>query len=206
MSGEKIDVFGSGRTDAGVHAKYQVANFKIDINKNNIEILEYINEFLPNDIAVTHIEQVGIKFHSRLNAKNKTYIYTINNTGIPNVFNRNFVYNTKTNLDIDKMREASKSFIGEHNFIAFCSNKRYKKSTIRKIYNISIFEESGEIKILIKGNGFLYNMVRIIVSTLFEIGEGKRSNNIEEILRTGKRENAGLTMPACGLCLVNVEY
>ncbi len=206
MVGEKVEVFGSGRTDAGAHAKYQVANFKLDTDKSKKEILTYLNEYLPNDIAVNSIEQVDMRFHSRLNAKTKTYLYRINTTGIPNVFEKNFVFNTKTNLDLEKMRKASKEFIGEYDFLPFCSNKKSKKSTVRKIYSISIIEEDNEIKIYIKGNGFLYNMVRIIVGTLFEIGQGKRENNIQEIFEGKERINAGITMPACGLCLIDVEY
>ena len=203
---EKVEVFGSGRTDAGAHAKYQVANFKIDTNKTKEEILEYINNYLPNDIAINSIEEVDMRFHSRLNAKTKTYLYRINISGIPNVFEKNFVFNTKANVNLEKMREASKLFIGENDFLPFCSTKKSKKSTIRKIYNIDILEENGEIKIYIKGNGFLYNMVRIIVGTLFEIGQGKRENNIKEIFESQERANAGTTMPSCGLCLIDVEY
>ena len=206
MIGQKVEVFGSGRTDAGAHAKYQVANFKVDTNKNEEQILQYLNEYLPNDIAVNSIEKVDNRFHSRLNAKSKTYLYRINVTGIPNVFEKNFVFNTKTNINVEKMREASKSFIGEYDFFPFCSNKKSKKSTIRKIYSIDIIEENKEIKIYIKGDGFLYNMVRIIVGTLFEIGQGKRENNIKEIFENKKRANAGITMPACGLCLIDVQY
>ncbi len=206
MTGQDVEIFGSGRTDAGTHAKKQIANFKIDTDKTDEEILSYINEYLPNDIAINSIEQVDLRFHSRLNAKTKTYLYRINTTGIPNVFEKNFVYNIKTNVDVDKMRKASKNFIGEHDFLPFCSNKKSKKSTVRKIYSIDIIEEDNEIKIYVKGNGFLYNMVRIIVGTLFEIGQGKRDDNIQEIFKGKERINAGITMPACGLCLIDVEY
>ena len=127
MIGQKVEVFGSGRTDEGAHAKYQVANFKVDTNKNEEQILQYLNEYLPNDIAVNSIEKVDNRFHSRLNAKSKTYLYRINVTGIPNVFEKNFVFNTKTNINVEKMREASKSFIGEYDFFPFCSNKLLEK-------------------------------------------------------------------------------
>lgn len=206
LANEKVEVFGSGRTDAGAHAKYQVANFKINVDKTKKEILEYINEYLPNDIAINSIEEVDMRFHSRLNAKTKTYLYRINTSGIPNVFEKNFVFNTKTKLDLEKMRKASKDFIGEQDFLPFCSTKKSKKSTVRKIYSINIVEEDGEIRFYIKGNGFLYNMVRIMVGTLFEIGQGKRENNIKEIFESEDRANAGITMPACGLCLIDVEY
>lgn len=206
MTGQETEIFASGRTDTGVHAKYQVANFKIETDKTDNEILEYINKYLPKDIAVISIEQVDIRFHSRLNAKSKTYLYRINNSKISNVFEKNFVFQEEKNLDLNKMIDASKNFLGEKDFFAFSSGKKTKKSTVRKIYDISIIKEDGEIKIYIKGNGFLYNMVRIIVGTLYEIGLNKRENNIEEIFAKGKRELAGITMPPCGLCLCKVEY
>lgn len=206
MTGKETEVFGSGRTDAGVHAKYQVANFKIDTNKKDFEILEYINKYLPKDIAIISIEEVDIRFHSRLNAKSKTYLYRINNSKIGNVFERNFVFQEEEKLNLEKMIDASKSFLGERDFFAFSSGKKTKKSTVRTIYYINIFKENNEIKIIVKGNGFLYNMVRIIVGTLYEIGLGKRENNIEEIFLKGDRSLAGITMPACGLSLIDVEY
>lgn len=206
MVGEEVEIFGSGRTDAGAHAKMQVANFKINTNKIDREILEYLNQYLPDDIAITDICEMDMRFHSRLNAKSKTYLYRINYTGIPNVFEKNFAYNTKVDLDLEKMKTASKSFLGEHDFLPFCSNKKTKKSTVRKIYSIDIIKENGEIKFYITGNGFLYNMVRIIVGTLFEIGLGKREDNIQEIFEKNSRENAGITMPPCGLCLMEVVY
>ena len=134
MTGQDVEIFGSGRTDAGAHAKKQIANFKIDTDKTDEEILSYINEYLPNDIAINSIEQVDLRFHSRLNAKTKTYLYRINTTGIPNVFEKNFVYNIKTNVDVDKMRKASKNFIGEHDFLPFCSNKKTKKARKRGLH------------------------------------------------------------------------
>lgn len=206
MTGENIEIFSSGRTDAGVHAKYQVANFKIKTNKKDEEILDYFNKYLPKDIAVISIEQVDIRFHSRLNAKSKEYLYRINNSNISNVFEQRFVFQEKEKIDLQKMKDASKYFLGEKDFFAFSSGKKTKKSTVRNIYSINIIEENNEIKIFIKGNGFLYNMVRIIVGTLYEIGLGKRENNIEDIFQKGDRSLAGITMPACGLCLVDVEY
>lgn len=202
---KKIDVHGSGRTDAGAHASYQVANFKMNINKSANEIMDYINEYLPNDIAVTHIEEVADRFHSRLNAKSKTYVYRINNSGVPNVFQKNLVYSKKTPLDVEKMRSASKLLIGKHDFLSFCSNKKMKKSSVREIYSIDISEIQNEIQITICGNGFLYNMVRIIVGTLFEIGEGKEFDLVN-VINSKDRQNAGITLPACGLTLIDVKY
>ncbi|MFI3231430.1 MAG: tRNA pseudouridine(38-40) synthase TruA [bacterium] len=206
MCGKEVEVFGSGRTDAGAHASYQVANFKAKVNLQEQEILEYINQYLPLDIAVTHIEVTGERFHSRLNAKNKTYVYRLNISSISNVFEKNFVYQKSINLDVEKMKEASVDLIGKHDFVAFSSGKKTKKSTIREIYSIEIVQENNEVKFIINGSGFLYNMVRIIVGTLIEIGEGSRQNDIKNILISKDRQKAGVTIPACGLCLQKVNY
>ncbi len=206
MCGEEIDVIGSGRTDAGAHASYQVANFKAKVNLKEKEILEYINQYLPMDIAVTHIEVVGERFHSRLNAKNKTYVYRINTSSISNVFEKNLIYQKGTSLDVQKMQEASLDLIGKHDFRAFSSGKKTKKSTVREIYSLEILQDNNEVKFIINGNGFLYNMVRIIVGTLIEIGEGTRPNDIKKILISKDRQKAGVTAPACGLCLQKVNY
>lgn len=207
MTGQQVEIFGSGRTDAGAHSKAQVANFKIKTDKTDEQILQYLNEYLPKDIAITSIQQVDMRFHSRLNAKQKTYVYRINTSGITNVFERNFVFHTKEKLNVEKMKKASTMFLGTHDFLPFCSNKKSKKSTVRTIYNIDIIEENGEIKIYVAGNGFLYNMVRIMVGTLFEIGQGKRNeNDIKQIFDLKDRTKAGQTMPSCGLCLIDVQY
>lgn len=207
MLGQSVEIHGSGRTDAGVHAKGQIANFKADTKKTKEEILEYLNTYLPQDIGVLQIEEVPLRFHSRLNAKKKTYLYRIWNSNIPNVFERRFVYQDSQKLDIEKMREASSYLIGEHDFRSFCANKRMNKSTVRVIYKIDILEIGDEIQFLICGNGFLYHMIRIIVGTLIEVGQGKRKpKEIQTIIESQNRETAAGTMPAQGLTLLNVQY
>lgn len=202
-----VEVIGSGRTDAGAHAFGQIANFHVPIEMEPEEILEYLNRYLPKDIAVSHVERVPERFHSRFNVKRKTYQYRIWNSCISNVFEKNFVYELAEPLDIDRMKEAALYWIGEHDFKAFCSNKRLKKSTVRTIYEINIEELEPEIRITITGNGFLYNMVRIMVGTLIEIGMGEKLPSDVPAMLAGKdRRNAGFTAPSGGLMLMEVEY
>ena len=207
MFGEEIEVFGSGRTDAGTHAKGQVANFKCNTDMTANIIKDTINKYLPKDIVVTECEEKELRFHSRLNAKSKDYLYIIDNGTNRDVFMKNYAFRVDEKLDIELMKKATSYFIGEHDFRAFCSNKRHKKSTVRTIYSIDISEENGKIYILFKGNGFLYNMVRILVGTLIEIGSSKKSiDDIEKIFKGEDRKDAGFTAPACGLYLMNVYY
>ncbi len=206
MCGKNIEVFASGRTDAGVHADAQVANFKCDTKLVAEEIKEYLNRYLPQDILVTSVEEVDERFHSRLNAVSKTYEYKIA-TRKPNVFVRKYVFCADEIPDIEKMRLAAKQLLGTHDFKGFSSVGRTKKSTVRTINYIEIFEEDGIIAIRINGNGFLYNMVRIISGTLYEIGTGKLDEQVvADIFETKNREAAGLTLPACGLILKEVFY
>lgn len=205
MSGQKIEIFASGRTDAGVHALAQTANFKCDTDMSCEEIKRYINRYLPKDIAVLEIEEADERFHSRLNAKSKTYEYTICAEDKPDVFTRRTVYYIDRRPDVEKMRAAAKKLLGTHDFKGFSSVGRTKKSTVRTINSIEITEEGSYINIKINGNGFLYNMVRIISGTLLEIGLGKE-DRIDIVFETKNRENAGITLPPDGLKLVKVYY
>ena len=207
LFGFPVEIIGSGRTDAGAHAYGQVANFHVPVDMPAREILEYMNQYLPKDIAVSSVEKVDDRFHSRFNVKRKTYQYRIWNSYISNVFEKNFVYEVTDTLDVDRMKEAALYLIGKHDFKAFCSNKRMKKSTVRTIYEINIEELEPEIRITITGNGFLYNMVRIIVGTLLEIGMGeKKPSDVPAMLAGKDRRTAGYTAPPSGLMLMEVEY
>lgn len=207
LFGFPVEIIGSGRTDAGAHAFGQVANFHVPVDMSTQEILEYMNQYLPKDIAVSSVEKVDDRFHSRFNVKRKTYQYRIWNSYISNVFEKNFVYEVTDILDVDRMKEAALYLIGEHDFKAFCSNKRMKKSTVRTIYEINIEELEPEIRITITGNGFLYNMVRIIVGTLLEIGMGeKKPSDVPAMLAGKDRRTTGYTVPPSGLMLMEVEY
>lgn len=207
MTGEKIEIHGSGRTDAGVHAKGQVFHFHTKCRKNLEEIQDYMNEYLPMDLSVEQVEEVDLRFHSRLNVKRKIYAYHIWNSTRHNVFERKYSYPVPEKLNLEAMREAASYLIGTHDFKSFCSNKRMKKSTVRILESIEIKKVENDIWIRYCGNGFLYNMVRILTGTLIEVGLGKRNpKEMEEILKKGNREMAGFTAPAQGLFLEQVDY
>lgn len=204
---QKVEVMGSGRTDAGVHAKGQVANFHLDKSLDVDKFLIKLNKSLPKDVAVLDFQLVDDRFHSRLNAKKKTYEYRIWNSDISNVFEGRYIFQSGAYADIKKMKEAGEIFLGTHDFMGFCSNKRYKKSTLRTIYSVDISKIGNEIKISICGNGFLYNMVRIMAGTILQVGEGKIApQDINEMFELKDRQNSGITLPANGLTLISVEY
>lgn len=206
MCGKDVEIFASGRTDAGVHAEEQTANFKCDILMDSEDVLNYLNKYLPEDIRVTSVEKVDIRFHSRLNAKNKTYEYTIA-TKKPDVFIRKYVFFADREIDVEKMKKAAILITGKHDFKGFSSVGRTKKSTVRTVNFIEIEEKSGLIKIRINADGFLYNMVRIISGTLYNIGTGELEESvIKEIFEDKIREKAGVTLPASGLRLMKVYY
>lgn len=207
MTGEAIELKGAGRTDAGVHAMGQTANFHTNTGLSCEEVLHYMNQYLPEDIAVLKVREAGQRFHSRLNAVRKTYIYRIWNSSVPNVFGRKYMYQVAESLDIEAMREAAELLCGTHDFHAFCSGKQTKKSTIRQVERIEIEQDGPEICLRFTGNGFLYHMVRILTGTLLEVGLGQRKpEDMIRILNSLDREQAGNTAPALGLCLWNIEY
>ena len=207
MTGEEADVQGSGRTDAGVHAKGQVAHVHLQNEWQPEKIKDYVNYYLPEDIAVLEVEKVEERFHARLLATSKTYEYRIAKGKKADVFQRKYVHVIEEPLDVAAMNEAAKKLIGTHDFKAFCGNPKMKKSTVRTIYEIEITETAQEIRLRFTGNGFLQNMVRILTGTLVEVGLGQRSpKEMEKILESKKRENAGATMPAKGLTLLEVRY
>jgi tRNA pseudouridine38-40 synthase len=202
-----VEIQASGRTDAGVHAYGQVANFHMDTDLEPEGLMRRINAYLPEDIGVISIEEVPPRFHSRLNAKGKTYVYRVLNSGIPHIFDRRYVYVYPEKLDVEAMRHAAAYLVGTHDFQAFTSAKKSKKSTVRTIDSIDIERRGEEIRFTFSGNGFLFHMVRILMGTLLEVGEGKRGpEEMEAILESGSRENAGPLVPACGLCLMEVRY
>ena len=204
--GEEIEISGSGRTDAGAHAKGQVANFHCESKMPCQEILSQLRRYLPEDIGIESCQEASPRFHARLNCKSKTYRYRIWNSEKPCVFDRRFVYVIPEQLDIGKMQEAAEHFVGEHDFSAFCANKKMKKSTVRCIESVTITREGEELIMTFTGDGFLYNMVRIMVGTLLEVGLRKRETDSIPTLFGGKREEAGYLVPAQGLCLMEVNY
>ena len=204
---ENVDLIGSGRTDAGVHSLGQVANFKVKSDFPIEKIPIALNSQLKNSIVIKKAEEVDERFHSRYNAKNKTYRYIINNSKTGTAIYRNLEYCYPIELDVEKMKEAAKYFEGEHDFKAFKSSGTSGKNSVRTIYNAQVRKEGERIFIELTGNGFLYNMVRIISGTLLDVGLGKiKPEDIKEIIEKKDRQNAGKTLPAHGLYLVKVEY
>lgn len=204
--GEPVEISGSGRTDGGVHAAHQVANFHCTSSMDAQEILSRLRRYLPEDIGIYSCKDASERFHARLNARNKTYQYRIWNSDQPCVFERRFVTQIPEKLDVEAMRTAAEYLVGQHDFAAFCTNKKMKKSTIRQIHWLRVEQEGREVRIGVNGNGFLHNMVRILVGTLVEVGQGKRAPESIPALFEGSRADAGFLMPPQGLCLQEVEY
>jgi len=205
--GEEVDVAGSGRTDAGVHAYGQVANFKTKKCFDKDKFLVEMNSYLPQDIRILKVEAVDERFHARLSAVSKTYEYVIDNGSVADVFNRKYSYRLEQPLNIEKMRMAVGFLIGTHDYISFCGNKKFKKSSVRTVTDITIRESNGKVVIAFTGDGFLQNMVRIMAGTLIEVGIGKReAESMTDILSAKDRSAAGMTAPPEGLFLKEVRY
>lgn len=208
LTGETVDLIGSGRTDAGVHAFGQVANFKTE--NESIPTKKFavaLNSKLKNSIRIQNAEEVDDRFHSRYSVHSKKYRYIINNSEFGSAIYREFEYNFPVKLDVEKMKEAVKYFEGEHDFKAFKASGTSSKSSTRTIYMAEVRFENPRIIIELTGNGFLYNMVRIIAGTLLEVGLGKiKPEEIPDIINSGDRKRAGKTLPPHGLYLVSVNY
>lgn len=204
---EEVKVIGASRTDAGVHALGNIAVFDTKSRIPAEKISYALNQRLPDDIKIQLSKEVADDFHPRHQDCEKTYEYKIYNAEFPMPNERLYAYFTYIKLDIELMVEAAKYLIGTHDFKSFCSTKAIVESTIRTIYNISIIKTDDIIKIRVTGNGFLYNMVRIIAGTLIEVGRGKiQPNEIENILKAKDRHLAGPTAPANGLTLIEYKY
>ena len=208
ITGEQVDLMASGRTDRGVHALGQVANFKTNSNIPIEKFAIAINSNLKKSILIKSAEEVDERFHSRLTCKKKTYRYVINNSKYGTAIYRNLETHIPIKLNVEEMQKAVKFFEGEHDFKAFKSSGTSSKSSVRTIYKAEVKQMSNDkIWIELTGNGFLYNMVRIIAGTLVEVGLGKiKAEEINDIMESKRRENAGKTLPPQGLYLVNVEY
>ena len=204
--GEPIEISGSGRTDAGVHAKHQIANFHCESQMSAAEILSQLRRYLPEDIGISSCKDCSDRFHARLNAKEKTYLYRIWNSENPCVFERRYAAIFPERLDLDGMIRAAKELEGEHDFSAFCGNPKFKTSTVRFIRRAELKRQGDELHITFTGNGFIHNQVRIMVGTLIEVGRGERPPESISALFGQKRAEAGFLAPAQGLCLMEVEY
>lgn len=207
LIGEPIEANGSGRTDAGVHAMGQVVSFRCTEKQNCTTLLADIRRYLPEDIGALELSEASPRFHARLNAVSKTYVYRVWNSDAPNVFERKYMYTVPDALNLSAMEAAASHMLGTHDFMSFCANKRMKKSTVRTVESIKIQPLGNELRFTVSGDGFLYNMVRIIVGTLLEVGTGKRdADSIPALLDAKDRSKAGYLVPPQGLRLESVYY
>ena len=207
LLGQEIELAASGRTDAGVHARRQVCSFHADTDLSVDCILTELRAYLPEDIGAISLEEAPPRFHARLSCTEKTYVYRVWNSFEPNVFDRRYVYVFPRTLDIDAMRRAAALLLGRHDFAAFCTAHGKKKSTVRELRRVEIERAGDELRLSFTGDGFLYNMVRILTGTLLEVGDGQRSpESVREALESLDRKKAGFTAPAQGLFLWDVRY
>ena len=207
LTGEDVELIGSSRTDAGVHAKGMVANFITNSQIPADKFREAINTNLPDDIGIIKSEEVDRNFHSRYDSKGKTYCYTLVNRYEKVCIGRNYVYQVRDELNYNLMKEAAKYFLGKHDFKAFKTNGSSVKTSVRTINGLELELKGDVIKIFVSADGFLYNMVRIIVGTLIEVGKGKiKPEDIESIIKNGDRSKAGPCVPPNGLVLEKVFY
>ena len=204
---QKVELAASGRTDAGVHARMQVCSFRGETERGAEELLRELRRYLPEDIGAVSLEEAEPRFHARLSCREKTYLYRIWNSESPNVFTRRFQLRVPGALDDKAMERAARLLCGEHDFAAFCSLKNARRSTVRDLRAVEIRREGEELQLYFTGDGFLYNMVRILTGSLLEVGQGHRSpESLAEALQSKDRALAGPTAPAQGLCLWEVKY
>ncbi|MBE7075627.1 MAG: tRNA pseudouridine(38-40) synthase TruA [Clostridiales bacterium] len=207
LTQQEVSVEGSGRTDKGVHSLGQVASVEFDNKMPVKKIKQALNNLLPKDIVVKSITKVPFDFHARFSAKKKTYRYTVQIKGDRSALNFDRIAYYPYEVDLDKIKKISKKLEGVHNFKGFCSSATSTNNFEREIYFIKIKKVGNNLIFEVCGNGFLYNMVRIIVGTLLEVGRNKLTEeDVERALQNGDRKFSGKTMPACGLCLMKVEY
>ncbi len=202
-----VEVLGAGRTDAGVHARGMCASFFLDTELDDGQIRDYLNRYLPDDIAVTEVRQASSRFHARYNATGKTYCYTIYNGPVKPLFDRKYVWTIEEALDIDRMKEAAGQLQGRHDFATFCKLAGKNKSTVRNVDKIDLRKKDDRIFITYHGDGFLRNMVRIMTGTIVAAGRGELdAERIKQLLDARDRTLAPPTAPAQGLCLIKVDY
>lgn len=207
ITGEEIQIHGSGRTDAGVHARGQVIHFD---TKSHIPMDKWrfvLNNQLPDAIVIRSVEEAPESFHARFDVQVKEYRYCIDNGPVADVFRHRYADHIRFPLDVEAMQQAARHLVGEHDFTSFCSAKTFVEDKVRTVYGLTVERRGDEVWVTCRGNGFLYNMVRIIVGTLVEVGQGKRTaDELADILAACDRERAGKTAPAKGLTMWEVVY
>ncbi len=207
MADAPVNVIGAGRTDAGVHARAMVANCYLETDMQEDAIRDYMNHYLPDDICVDEVKFAADRFHARYRAVGKLYTYTCYVGRTKPVFNRKYVTTLDYVPDVAAMQKAAAYLVGEHDFKSFCANPQMKKSTVRIVDSIEIVRRKDYLYFNFHGTGFLQNMVRILVGTLLEVGQGKRTpESVQETLAARDRKTAGYTAPPQGLALMRVDY
>ncbi|MDI6733438.1 MAG: tRNA pseudouridine(38-40) synthase TruA [Planctomycetota bacterium] len=207
ITGQEITLYGAGRTDSGVHATGQVANFFTTATLTPFQFLRAINSSLPDDIVIRSVKEVPSSFNARVNARSKVYRYTLLKSSIPSALNRNYSYFVPYKLSLERMKKCVGYLIGRHNFRAFATKSSNKEDCYRTIYSIKITRKGDYIYIDVRGNGFLYNMVRTIVGTILLAGYGKiKPADIKGIIKSADRNKAGPPAPPQGLCLMKLNY
>ena len=204
---QNIEIAGSGRTDAGAHARRQEVSFRAETAMSCAAILAALRQYLPEDIGAIALKEAGPRFHARLSCVGKTYVYRIWNSDTPCVFERKYVHTVPEKLDVKAMETAAALLCGKHDYASFCTGKKGSKSTVRTVESIRFESVGEELRLYFTGDGFLYNMVRILTGTLIEVGRGERkAEEMPAILAAMDRSRAGFTAPAKGLCLWEVRY
>ena len=207
LTGEQFTVIGASRTDSGVHARGNVAVFDTESPIPAERMAYALNRKLPEDIVVVKSEEVALDWHPRYQDCTKTYEYHIWNAEVPDPTKRHTTYHVSYRLNLEKMRKAAQYLVGEHDFVSFCSIHKNVKTTVRTIYDLTVEKNAEELVIRVRGNGFLYNMVRIIVGTLLRVGRGFYTpEQVKEILEAKNRDAAGVTAPPQGLMLMEIKY
>ena len=207
MTGEEIQVIGAGRTDAGAHARAQVANFHTDFKTNPTEIFKYCAAYLPKDITLISVKDAAPRFHARFHAISRRYVYQIRTGLTPNPFDNQYRLHVPEPLDVALMEEACTYLMGHHDFSSFTSRKSKTKSNERTITRLEILRDGNNLDIICEADGFLHNMVRIITGTLIEVGLGKiKPSDVKHILSKEVRADAGYTVPSHGLFLDAVLF
>ena len=207
LNGAPVDLIGAGRTDAGVHARAMVASVQLETDLSDTEIRDYCNRYLPDAIAVREVKECAPQFHARYKATGKTYRYTCFDGAVKPVFDRRYVTLLDHVVDENAMQQAAQYLIGQHDFRAFCGNPKMRKSTVRTVDSITVERRKDRVIFTFHGDGFLQNMVRIMVGTLLEVGRGFwQPEQVRDILASCDRKQAGPTAPPEGLCLMKVDY
>ena len=204
---QKTDIKGCSRTDSGVHANMYCVSLKTQKNIPCENIITGLNTYLPKDIAVTSCIEVADDFHARYSVKSKEYVYRIYNSQIRNPFLKNYALHYRYPIDAQYLNEEAQAFLGSHDFSGFCSAKSDVEDTVRTVYSFSVTRNGDEVIFSVEADGFLYNMVRIMVGTLFFVNEGKiKQGELADVIKSKDRKRAGKTAPAHGLYLNNVKY